>query len=217
MSAFLAIYARTWRSVLRRPVVLMLSFAQPVIWMLFFGFLFQRFDVSGIGPEIRYIDFVAPGMCMMSVLLGASQSGVSYIRDLHSGMYERMLATPAARWEIFGGKICADVSRLLLQAIVVALIAVLLGARFRPDAGATLVALAAVALFAVAYAGLSVFIAIRTRAQESMAALIHLVNLPLLFTSTALVPTRQMPDWLAAIAAWNPLSLVVDLLRSALL
>ena len=50
-----------------------------------------------------------------------------------------------------------------------------------------------------------------------MAVLIHLVNLPLLFTSTALVPARQMPDWLATIAAWNPLSLVVDLLRNALL
>jgi ABC-2 type transport system permease protein len=50
-----------------------------------------------------------------------------------------------------------------------------------------------------------------------MATYVHLVNMPLLFTSTALVPTKHMPAWLATIAAWNPLTLVVNALRSALL
>ncbi len=50
-----------------------------------------------------------------------------------------------------------------------------------------------------------------------MAVFVHLVNMPLLFTSTALVPSRQMPAWLEMIAAWNPLTLVADMLRSSLL
>jgi ABC-2 type transport system permease protein len=50
-----------------------------------------------------------------------------------------------------------------------------------------------------------------------MAAFVHLVNLPILFTSSALVPVRQMPDWLAAAARWNPLTLAVDAWRGALL
>ena len=50
-----------------------------------------------------------------------------------------------------------------------------------------------------------------------MAVFVHLVNMPLLFTSTALVPVRQMPPWLAEIARWNPLTLVADDLRGALL
>ena len=56
---------------------------------------------------------------------------------------------------------------------------------------------------------------LRARTQESMAAFVHLVNMPMLFTSTALVPTRQMPDWLAQVAAWNPLTLAVDGWRGA--
>jgi ABC-2 type transport system permease protein len=50
-----------------------------------------------------------------------------------------------------------------------------------------------------------------------MAVFVHLVNLPILFTSTALVPERHMPEWLAAAARWNPLTLTVDAWRGALL
>jgi len=217
MRAFGATYLRTLRAVRRRPVVLMLSLAQPLIWMLFFGFLFEKSVVSGIGEDLRYIDFVTPGICAMSVLFGASQSGVALIRDIQTGMFERVLATPASRWQVYGGKISADVTRLLIQAIIIGCLATLLGAQIQPELGPTVVAIAALGLFAIAYAGLSSFVAICTRAQESMAALIHLVNMPLLFTSTALVPTKSMPDWLAPIAAWNPLSLVVNLLREALI
>ena len=80
-----------------------------------------------------------------------------------------------------------------------------------------LLGIVALALFAIAYASLSCWIALKTRAQESMAVFVHLVNMPLLFTSTALVPSRQMPAWLESIAHWNPLTLVADMLRSALL
>src|SRR5439155_17358573 len=54
-------------------------------------------------------------------------------------------------------------------------------------------------------------------APESMATFVHLVNMPLLFTSSALVPARQMPDWLAALSRVNPLTLAVDASRDALL
>jgi ABC-2 type transport system permease protein len=50
-----------------------------------------------------------------------------------------------------------------------------------------------------------------------MAVFVHVVNIPLLFTSTALVPSSQMPAWLETLARWNPLSLVANTLREALL
>lgn len=50
-----------------------------------------------------------------------------------------------------------------------------------------------------------------------MASFVHLANMPIFFTSTALVPVKQMPAWLESIAVWNPLTLVVEPLREALL
>jgi ABC-2 type transport system permease protein len=72
-------------------------------------------------------------------------------------------------------------------------------------------------LFGFAFCSLSCWIALKARSQENMASFVHLVNMPMLFTSTALVPSKQMPAWLANLARFNPLSLVVDNNRAVLL
>jgi ABC-2 type transport system permease protein len=215
-----AVARRTWVKTLRRPVALTFSLGQPLMWMLFFGFLFARFRLAEAGEPgggLAYLDFLAPGVCAMTVLFGASQSGIGWIRDLQTAFLPRMLNTPASAHAVLLGKLLADVVRLLLQAGVVLLLALALGARLHPAWRALPAAVLCLALFAAALAGLSNAIALKTRAAESMAAFVHLVNMPLLFTSTALVPHKQMPDWLAAVARWNPLTLAVDAWRGALL
>jgi ABC-2 type transport system permease protein len=72
-------------------------------------------------------------------------------------------------------------------------------------------------LFGISFCSLSCWIALKAQSQENMATFVHLINMPMLFTSTALVPSKQMPDWLANIAQFNPLSLVVNNGREALL
>jgi ABC-2 type transport system permease protein len=184
--------------------------------MLLFGFLFQRYDVA-LGAGIAYLDFLAPGVSVMTVLFGASQAGVGWVRDLQTGFLPRLLNTPASPAAVLAGKLAADVLRLLLQAGAVLALAALLGARLRLAPAALAPALLGLALFAAAFAALSCAVALAARAQEAMGTYVHLVNMPLLFTSTALVPARHMPDWLAAVARWNPLSLAVDAWRDALL
>jgi ABC-2 type transport system permease protein len=208
---------RSWLKTIRRPVPLSFSFVQPLLWMLIFGFLFSRFT---LGPEyagFSYLDFVLPGICAMTVLFGASQAGISLVRDLQTGFLQRMVRSTMHPVWILTGKTVAETTRLLLQAFVVALLGIALGARLSIDPLALLLALVALALFALAYASLSCWVALMADAQESMAVFVHVVNMPLLFTSTALVPSSQMPTWLEAIAQWNPLSLVANGLREALL
>jgi ABC-2 type transport system permease protein len=208
---------RSWLKTIRRPVPLTFSFVQPLFWMLIFGFLFHRFT---LGPEyegLSYLDFLLPGICAMTVLFGASQAGIAIVHDLHTGFLQRMVRSTRHPVWILTGKTVAEVTRLLLQAFVVALLGIALGARLRIDPPALLVVLLALALFALAYASLSCWVALETKAQESMAVFVHVVNIPLLFTSTALVPSSQMPTWLETLARWNPLSLVANTLREALL
>jgi ABC-2 type transport system permease protein len=206
---------RTWLVTWRRPVHLAFSLGQPLIWMLFFGFLFQRFRLD-LGA-LSYLDFLAPGLSVMTVLFGASQVGIGWIRDLQTGFLPRLLNTPAPPAAILAGKLLADVARLLLQALAVLALASVLGARLRPSPGALLPAFAGLALFAAAFSALSCAVALTVKAQEAMGTYVHLVNMPLLFTSTALVPGRQMPGWLAALSRWNPLSATVEAWRGALL
>lgn len=221
-----AVCRRTWVKTLRRPVTLTFSLVQPLVWMVFFGFLFHRYRIGagagGLAGDLpaggtSYLDFLAPGVCAMTVLFGASQSGIGWIRDLQTGFLPRILNTPASHHPILAGKVLADVVRLLLQASAILAAALLLGVRPAVPSPALVPGILAVALFAAAFSALSCAVALRARAPEAMATYVHLINMPLLFTSTALVPGRQMPPWLEAVAAWNPLSLAVDAFRGALL
>jgi ABC-2 type transport system permease protein len=217
VSIVVEVARRTWRKTWRRPVALTFSVAQPMMWMLFFGFLLHRYPLDALPAGVTYPSFLAPGIAAMTLLFGASQSGVALIRDLQTGFLERMLRTPAPRWAILAGKVGADVARLLGQAAVVLALGVLVGARVVVAPLPLLGAVGALALFATGFCCLSCIIALRARAPETMASFVHLVNMPLFFTSTALAPAKQMPPWLAVIARWNPLTLVVDALREALL
>lgn len=211
------VYTRTWLKTLRRPVVLIFSFVQPMMWMLFFGFLFHRYALDSIGEGLSYIDFLVPGVCAMTVLFGASQSGISMIFDMRSHFFTRMVSTPADARLILAGKILSDVSRLLAQAAVVCGLGWLVGARMNMAIGPVFQALLALGLFAATFCCMSCLIAMKSQSQESMAVFVHVVNMPVLFTSSALVPVKQMPEWLEGIARWNPLTVAVDICRNALL
>ena len=208
---------RTWQKTFRRPVALTFSFLQPLLWLLLFGFLFRRYPLEASLAGYSYLDFLLPGVCGMTVLFGASQSGIELIRDSQTGFLGRMLGTPAGRGALFLGKVLADVARLLLQAALLFLLGVALGARAAPSPGSLAGALLALALLGISLSSLSCTIALKAKAPETMAAFVHLVNWPLLFTSTALLPERQMPPLLAEASRWNPLTLAVDAVRGAVL
>lgn len=212
-----AIFLRTWRGTLRHPVTLTFSLLQPMMWMLFFGFLFYRYRIVELDPELAYIDFLLPGVCCMTVLFGASQSGVAYIRDIQQQLLGRMLQTPASRVALLAGKLAADTVRLLLQALLVFALGSLMGAHWQLDPALLLRALILLIFFAAGFCAISSSVALLTRRNEAMASFVHFINMPLLFTSSVLVPVRQMPAWLEQIASFNPLSHVADTLRAALL
>ena len=215
-TVILHVCLRTWAKTFARPVLLSFSFVQPLLWLLLFGFLFERARPAHLA-DLRYLDYLAPGVGAMTVLFGASQSGIGWIRDMQTGFLARALRTPASPALLLLGKLLADTLRLVAQALVVLGIAWLLEARVSITAAYLPWGLLCLSLFAMGFATLSSYIALRTGLQEAMAAYVHVVNMPLLFTSTALIPHADMPSWLATIAHWNPLSLTVDAWRGAIL
>ena len=213
---FKTVFIRTLTNVKRRPVILFLSFLQPLIWITFFGFIFQRFPIDNGDSTIKYIDFLLPGICSMTVLLGSSQSGISIIRDGQTGFLERTISTALDLNSFLVGKISADLVRVITQAVIVALLGITLGATVHITIS-TCIAFIFLCLFGLSYSLLSCLIAFNTDSQEALSAFIHIFNMPIFFTSTALVPLKAMPQWMEHFAAWNPLTLAVSPLRSAML
>ncbi|NRA92920.1 MAG: ABC transporter permease [Psychroserpens sp.] len=207
----------TLKKVLKRPVILTFSFVQPLMWMLFFGFLFQRIAKDNLDHGISYIDFLLPGICCMTVLFGASQSGITIIRDIQTRFFYRVLRTPTNKGALILGKILGDVFRLIVQFSVVCLLGLIIGVSFKINLIGLLLGLVILTFFAFAYTSLSCFIAVKAKEPDIMATFIHVLNMPILFTSTALVPQKQMPNWLSSISEWNPLTITVDCLREGII
>jgi ABC-2 type transport system permease protein len=184
--------------------------------MLLFGFVMQRFPHGDLPGGLNYLSFLVPGVCGMTVIFGASQCGIGFIRDLQTGFLPRVLTTPAPVSAILTGKIAADSFRILIQASLVFCLGLALGARFPVVTPGIFQACLAYALLCVALCGVSCWIAAVAKKPEVMGTYVHVVNMPMIFTSVALVPYKSMPPWLESIAAANPLSLAVRTMRVAL-
>ncbi len=205
---------RTWKKLYYRPIHFIFSFVQPVFWLTIFGFLFEdKFDFS----EGNYMTYLLPGVCAMTVLQTSAQSGILFIKDFQSNFFGRYNFTPIPKTTLLFFKIFADYSRVVLQVFVLFGIGYLMGVKsISIDSMGFLKLILSTFMFTYFYASLSSFIAIKTKVSELMATFIHLFNLPIIFTSTALVPNKNLPVWIEQIAKYNPLSHLSNILRESI-
>ena len=74
-----------------------MTLVQPVIWLLLFGSLFEVVSTSPASATDYYIEFLAPGIVVMTAFFSAGWSGMPLIEDLDRGVIDRLLVTPASR------------------------------------------------------------------------------------------------------------------------
>ena len=206
---------RMWKKLYYRPIHLVFSFIQPLFWLTIFGFLFEK-KMFAEGGE--YLSYLLPGICAMTVLQSSSQSGILYIKDFQTEFFGRYNFTPLSKVVALFFKIFADYTRILVQVIVILIIGRLIGISdliINPESILTL--MGATFLFTYFYASIACIIALKTKTSELMATFVHLFNLPIIFTSTALIPNKGLPGWLESIAKYNPLSHLSDVLRNAII
>jgi ABC-2 type transport system permease protein len=209
------ITTRMWKKLYYRPIHLALSFVQPIFWLTIFGYLFEdKFDFQGNS----YMTYLLPGVCAMTVLQSSAQSGIQFIKDIKTGFFGRYNFTPASKVYFLFCKILADYSRIIVQMLFICIIGCFLGVKSFSISFASMIwILMATMFFTFFYASISCLIALKTKTSELLASFIHLFNLPIIFTSTALIPNKNLPSWLSEIAAYNPLSYLTEILRHNLL
>ena len=101
---------------------------QPMFWLLLYSQLFRRItDLPGFGTT-SYIDYLTPGVAVMTAFFSGSWAGMGMIEDLDRGVLERFLATPASRGAIVFGRILESAIVATLQAVLILLTGLALGA-----------------------------------------------------------------------------------------
>jgi len=167
--------------------------------------------------DVRYIDFMAPGILAQSVLFIAIFSGISVIWERDLGIVHKFLVSPTPRTALVVGKALSAGIRALTQAAIVYLLALLIGVRLSWHPLALLGVLVTVILGAAVFSTFSLIIACLVKTRERFMGIGQLLTMPLFFASNAIYPITIMPDWLKVLARINPLSYEVDVLRTLML
>lgn len=222
------LYHRAVIKLFRRPVILYFSLIQPMVWLILFG---NNLNVIAFAPDFSaafggqsFLAFFAPAVILQTILFGATQSGLGLITDLESGFLSKLLTTPINRVSILLGRILGDLTRMLVQAVIILIATLLSGLRFDGSTiEATITynygvpgivgALGIALLFGLVLAGFNVAVALTTRNTEATFLIANFLTLPLIFTSTALLPLELLPGWIQAVAQVNPVTYAINALR----
>ncbi|MFI7134158.1 ABC transporter permease [Nonomuraea sp. NPDC050153] len=189
---------------------------QPALWLLIFGQTFTRIRLIP-SDGIPYLDYLAPGIIAQSTMFIAIFYGIQIIWERDSGVLTKLLVTPTPRAALVTGKAFAAGVKAMIQAVVVMLIAALLGVSMTWDPLRLAGVIVAVLLGSAFFSCLSVTIAGIVLTRDRLMGIGQAITMPLFFASNALYPTAVMPDWLRYVSAVNPLSYQVDALRGLLL
>lgn len=189
---------------------------QPALWLLIFGEVFTRARSIPTG-NIPYRDFLAPGILAQSVLFISIFYGIAVIWERDLGLVHKLLVSPTPRTALVLGKGISAGVRALSQAVVVYVLALILGVRIDWSPLALLGVIAAVLLGAICFSTLSLIIACLVKTRERFMGIGQLLTMPLFFASNAIYPTAIMPGWLKVAAHVNPLTYQVDALRTLML
>lgn len=186
---------------------------QPALWLLIFGQVFTRVRAIPSG-NLRYIDFMAPGILAQSVLFIAIFYGIAIIWERDLGIIHKFLVTPTPRAALVLGKALSAGIRALTQAVIVYALSMVVGVRINWNPLALLGVLAVVLLGAAFFSTFSLIIACIVKTRERFMGIGQVLTMPLFFASNAIYPIAIMPTWLQVVSHINPLTYEVDALRA---
>jgi ABC-2 type transport system permease protein len=189
---------------------------QPALWLLVFGQVFTRIRAIPTG-NVPYIDYMAPGILAQSVLFVSIFYGIAIIWERDLGIVHKFLASPTPRAALVVGKALSAGVRSFVQAVIVYLLALLLGVKMNWNPLALLGVLLVVVLGSCIFSTFSLIIACIVRTRERFMGIGQVMTMPLFFASNAIYPITLMPGWLQVLSRVNPLTYEVDALRSMML
>jgi ABC-2 type transport system permease protein len=189
------------------------SLAQPVLYLFIMGTGLSPLTQTSQGESFDYRTFMFPGIIAMTVMFTAIFSAVSIVWDREFGFLREMLVAPVRRGAVVLGKCLGGATVATVQGAIVLVLAGLVHVPYSPVLLLTLVAVMALAAFALT--ALGVVLASRMQRVESFGIVVQFFVMPMFLLSGALFPLTRLPTWLQVLTRIDPLTYAVDPMRRA--
>ena len=195
----------------RMPEQLTFSVIMGIFFLLLFYYVFGGVIAAGSGVD--YLQFLVPGVLVITAVNGAQQTGTGLALDLSSGVVDRFRSLPISQVAVIAGRTVADTLRNTVGVLLVVVVAYVLGFRFATLPGA-IGTVAVVVGLGYAFSWVGAWIGARIRNAETVGLLSMFWLFPLMLASSAFVPTAGMHEFVRFFAEVQPVSVVSDAARA---
>ena len=210
-SDILAIARRDLIRTAKMPEQLTFSVIMGVFFLLLFYYVFG--GVISAYTSVDYIQFLLPGVLVVTALNGAQQTGTGLALDLSTGVVDRFRSLPMNQIAVIAGRTVADTIRNTAGVLLVIVVGYLMGFRFDSVPGAVGMVVLVVGL-GYAFSWVGAWIGARIRNAETVGMLSMFWLFPLMLASSAFVPTAGMHEFVRLFAEYQPVSVVSDAARA---
>jgi ABC-2 type transport system permease protein len=208
---------RSSTHIIRNTDQLLGAFFQPIMFLVLFSTVFGSSISKALPPGISYLNFLMAGIIVQTVAFGSTTTAVAVSNDLQKGIVDRFRSLPMSNIAVLTGHVVSDLFRNAISTIVMLLAGLVIG--FRSPASFTdwLAIAGILILFTFSFSWLAAIVGVIAKSVEAVQWLTFVIIFPLTFASNAFVPTAGMAKYLKLFAENQPISQVVDTVRSLML
>lgn len=205
---------RSLKHIVRSMDTIITVVLTPIAMLLMFVYIFGGAISSSTG-DVKYVDFITPGIIIMTVVSGIAYAAIRLSTDLTKGLVNRFRTMPVAPSSILGGHAVSSTLSNLVSSLLVLAVAFAIG--FRSSAGVAdwLIFTGLLALFTLATTWMALFFALLAKTMEGAGAFSYLLML-LIFLSPSFVPLSSMTPWLRGFVENQPFTPIIETMRSLL-
>lgn len=195
--------------VIKNPIAIIISMFQPLIFLVLFGTIFSNISsVSGF-DESSYVSYILPGILVMNALFGGIYLGMSTLDDMREGIFNRYLIAPKNNLIFIIGDLVYIFIFQLIQSNLLVIIGYFMGFSLPIRIVSQILFLVTPALFSCLIGAISIGIAVLTKKHSTMITVMQFFSFPLIFLSSAFMPSNLLPKWISILSKINPVDWVV--------
>lgn len=196
----------------RVPAYIVFTIVQPVIFVLLFRYVFG--GAIPVSTNGGYVTYLMPGIIGQTAAFATFATAIALAQEAKKGVVDRLRSLPMARSAFLLGRLTADAMRMMVTILVIVAIGYAVGFRFQNGVVGAIGMILLAEAFGVTLATVAAFIGLAIKDEESTQAFGLIWLFPLTFVSSAFVQVQTMPTWLQGFANNQPVTLVINAMRS---
>ena len=207
----LSMMGRNVRRLSRAPDQLVFTLISPIMFTLLFRYVFGG-AIGGL-QGINYVNYLIPGIAVQTAIFSSGNTGFALAEDRGKGFIDRLRSLPMARSAVLSGRVLADTLSNAVGLVIIVVVGLAVG--YRPQSvGGLVLGLLLLLGFALSTSFIFALVGLFASNVQTVNAATFPVIFPLTFASSAFVPTATLPTWLRGFADHQPVSLVINSVRS---